>query len=188
MIFKNKASRPYSFHLQGIYDRSQGAGFTQTNVPSAPPGVPGEPVPPGEARTYTWRITRNQGPTNSEFSCKTGAYYSTVDKVCTCPFSLFTGSNFRTNVTKLKIFTLFQERDLHSGLIGPLVICKAGTKRTRHNLLQDVQEVSLLFHTFDETKSWYLKENLQRYCAPPCRANTEDPWYHMSNKFAGRLL
>lgn len=156
VIFKNKASRPYSFHLQGIYDRSQGAGFTQTNVPSAPPGVPGEPVPPGEARTYTWRITRNQGPTNSEFSCKTGAYYSTVDK----------------------------EKDLNSGLIGPLVICKAGTKRTRHNLLQDVQEVSLLFHTFDETKSWYLKENLQRYCAPPCRANTEDPWYHMSNKFA----
>lgn len=81
VIFKNKASRPYSFHLQGIYDRSQGAGFTQTHVPSAPPGVPGEPVAPGEARTYTWKITRNQGPTKSEFSCKTGAYYSTVDKV-----------------------------------------------------------------------------------------------------------
>uniref|UniRef100_A0A7N8X3W3 Coagulation factor VIII, procoagulant component n=1 Tax=Mastacembelus armatus TaxID=205130 RepID=A0A7N8X3W3_9TELE len=143
VVFKNKASRPYSFHLQGVYDRSQAA-------------VPGEPVAPGETRTYNWRITKKQGPTDSEFDCKTGAYYSTVDK----------------------------EKDLHSGLIGPLVICKPGTLWTRQNSQPDIQEFALLFHTFDETKSWYLEENLQQYCAPPCQANTEDPWYHTSNKFA----
>ncbi|XP_070819516.1 coagulation factor VIII [Chaetodon trifascialis] len=156
VIFKNKASRPYSFHLQGVYDRSQGAGFAQTHTSSAPPGVPGEPVPPGEARTYNWRITRKQGPTDTEFDCKTGAYYSTVDK----------------------------ERDLHSGLIGPLVICKSGTLQTRQYTQPGVQDFSLLFHTFDETKSWYLEENLRQHCTPPCQANTEDPWYHISNKFA----
>lgn len=156
VVFKNKASRPYSFHLQGVYDRSQGAGMGQSQASSAPPGVPGEPVAPGEARTYNWRVTRKQGPTDTEFDCKTGAYYSTVDK----------------------------ERDLHSGLIGPLVICKSGTLRTHQNTQRDVQEFALLFHTFDETKSWYLEESLQRHCAPPCQANTEDPWYHISNKFA----
>lgn len=78
-----------------------------------------------------------------------------------------------------------QERDLHSGLIGPLVICKPGTLQTRHNRQLNIQEFSLFFHTFDETKSWYLQENLQRHCAPPCQVNTEDPWYHDSNKFAG---
>lgn len=83
MIFKNKASRPYSFHLQGVYDRSQAAGIAQTQASSAPRGAPGEAVPPGEARTYSWRITKKQGPTNTEFDCKAGAYYSTVDKVCT---------------------------------------------------------------------------------------------------------
>lgn len=82
VIFKNKASRSYSFHLHGVYDRSQGAGVAQTYSSSAPPGVPGEPVPPGEARTYNWRVTKKQGPTDTEFDCKTGAYYSTVDKVC----------------------------------------------------------------------------------------------------------
>uniref|UniRef100_A0AAQ6A9K0 F5/8 type C domain-containing protein n=1 Tax=Amphiprion ocellaris TaxID=80972 RepID=A0AAQ6A9K0_AMPOC len=123
---------------------------------SAPPGVPGEPVPPGEARTYNWKVTRKQGPTDPKFDCKTGAYYSTVDK----------------------------ERDLHSGLIGPLVICKSGKLKTNQNAQQDLREFSLLFHTFDETKSWYLEENLQRYCAPPCQVNTEDPWYHTSNMFA----
>lgn len=83
MIFKNKASRPYSFHLQGVYDRSQAAGITQTQASSAPPGAPGDPVPPGEARTYTWKIAKNQGPKKDELDCKAGAYYSTVDKVCT---------------------------------------------------------------------------------------------------------
>lgn len=82
-------------------------------------------------------------------------------------------------------FTLLQERDLHSGLIGPLVICKSGILRTRQNTQRDVQEFALLFHTFDETKSWYLEESLRQHCAPPCQANTEDPWYHISNKFAG---
>ncbi|KAM4555108.1 coagulation factor VIII [Odontesthes bonariensis] len=156
VIFKNNAKRPYSFHLHGVYDRSQGAGTAQTSSFSAPAGVPGEPVPPGEARTYNWRISKKQGPTDPEFDCKTGAYYSTVDK----------------------------EKDLHSGLIGPLVICKTGKLQTRQNKQPDIQEFSLLFHTFDETKSWYLEENLQRYCAPPCQANTKDPWYHTSNKFA----
>lgn len=81
VIFKNKASRPYSFHLHGVYDRNQAAGFTQNYASSAPPGVPGEPLAPGEVRTYNWRITKTQGPTDSEFDCKAGTYYSTVDKV-----------------------------------------------------------------------------------------------------------
>uniref|UniRef100_A0A7N6FI65 F5/8 type C domain-containing protein n=1 Tax=Anabas testudineus TaxID=64144 RepID=A0A7N6FI65_ANATE len=144
VIFKNKASRPYSFHLQGVYDRSQAAG------------APGDPVPPGEARTYTWKIAKNQGPKKDELDCKAGAYYSTVDK----------------------------EKDLHSGLIGPLVICKPGILQTYQNRVSNMQEFALLFHTFDETKSWYLEENMQRHCAPPCQINTEDPWYHESNKFA----
>uniref|UniRef100_A0A672J286 Coagulation factor VIII, procoagulant component n=1 Tax=Salarias fasciatus TaxID=181472 RepID=A0A672J286_SALFA len=145
VTFKNKALRPYSFHLQGVYDRSPETSFIQA-----------KPVPPGETRTYNWRVTWKQGPTESEFDCKTGAYYSTVDK----------------------------DRDLNSGLIGPLVICKSGTLQTHLNTQIGIQEFSLLFHTFDETKSWYMEENLQRYCAPPCQANTADPWYHTSNTFA----
>ncbi|KAM4585597.1 venom prothrombin activator oscutarin-C non-catalytic subunit [Fundulus diaphanus] len=153
VIFKNKAKRPYSFHLHGVYDRNQHVGAAQSSSPS---GVPGEPVPPGESRSYNWKISKKQGPSDPEFNCKTGAYYSTVDK----------------------------ERDLHSGLIGPLVVCKSGTLQNHPNPPLDIQDFSLLFHTFDETKSWYHEENLQKYCAPPCQANTEDPWYHISNKFA----
>ncbi|XP_051922357.1 coagulation factor VIII isoform X2 [Hippocampus zosterae] len=158
VIFKNKASRPYSFHLQGVYDRSQGFGMAQQYAQSLTAGVPGEPVPPGEVRTYNWRITKKQGPTDAQFDCKAGAYYSTVDK----------------------------ERDLHSGLIGPLIICKAGTLPAAKNseVGQMIQDFSLLFHTFDETKSWYLEENLKKHCVSPCEVNPDDSWYHVGNTFA----
>ncbi|KAK0138572.1 Coagulation factor VIII [Merluccius polli] len=156
VTFKNKASRPYSFHLQGVYDRSQGGGMDQTQTSSSPPGVPGEAVPPGESRVYNWRITKKQGPTDEEFDCKAGAYYSTVNK----------------------------EKDLHSGLIGPLIICKSHTLDSHLHLQANIQEYALLFHSFDETKSWYIEENLQRHCVPPCEAIPEDPWFQISNKFA----
>ncbi|XP_007550435.1 coagulation factor VIII isoform X1 [Poecilia formosa] len=158
VTFKNNAKRPYSLHLHGVYDRSQHLSPAESSASS---DIPGEPVPPGQTRTYNWKISKYQGPSDPEFNCKTGAYYSTVDK----------------------------ERDLHSGLVGPLVICKSGTLQTnrwQNNLKMhpDIQDFSLLFHTFDETKSWYHEENLLKHCSPPCQANTQDPWYHTSNKFA----
>lgn len=66
------------------------------------------------------------------------------------------------------------------------MICKPGTLSTHLQIQPDIQEFALLFHTFDETKSWYMEENLRRHCAPPCQANTQDSWYQLSNKFAGR--
>nr|XP_061793417.1 coagulation factor VIII-like [Nerophis lumbriciformis] len=156
VVFKNKASRPYSFHLQGVYDRTQGVGIAQSYAQSPPAGVPGEPVPPGETRVYNWKITTTQGPTDAEFKCKAGAYYSTVDK----------------------------ERDLHSGLIGPLLVCKNGTLPNSEDLGPEVQDYSLLFHTFDETKSWYLEENLKKHCVHPCQVNQADTWYKISNRFS----
>lgn len=71
------ASRPYSLHLHGVYDKSQGDGQSSG---AGVAGVPGEAVQPGEVRVYTWRITRKQGPTAAEFDCKAGAYYSTQNK------------------------------------------------------------------------------------------------------------
>ncbi|KAL0973846.1 hypothetical protein UPYG_G00211980 [Umbra pygmaea] len=151
VIFKNMASKPYSLHLHGVYDKTQNGGQFQAGSS----GVPGEAVQPGEVKVYTWKISRKQGPTSEEFDCKTGAYYSTLNK----------------------------EMDLNSGLIGPLVICKPGTLHPQRILQSNIQEYALLFHTFDETKSWYLDENIRQYCSPPCHAQKEDLWFQLSNKF-----
>uniref|UniRef100_A0A8C2AH60 Coagulation factor VIII, procoagulant component n=1 Tax=Cyprinus carpio TaxID=7962 RepID=A0A8C2AH60_CYPCA len=144
VVFKNLASRPYSFHLHGVYDKMQGSF------------IPGDPVPPGEERVYNWRISRRQGPSASEFDCKAGAYYSDVN----------------------------MEKDINSGLIGPVLICRPGTLRPHVLLQPDVTDFFLLFTTFDERKSWYLDYNTRKFCTPPCQAKVDDPWFETSNKFA----
>ncbi len=85
VVFKNLAFRPYSFHLHGVYDKTQGS-FSPGKGPMGAKAeeVPGDPVPPGEERVYNWRISRRQGPSASEFDCKAGAYYSDVNMVIQC--------------------------------------------------------------------------------------------------------
>lgn len=81
VVFKNLASRPYSFHLHGVYDKMQGSYGPEGSKAEE---VPGDPVPAGEERVYNWRISKRQGPTASEFDCKAGAYYSNVNMVTQC--------------------------------------------------------------------------------------------------------
>lgn len=52
-----------------------------------------------------------------------------------------------------------QERDIHSGLIGPLLICRKGTLDRASNLPLDMREFVLLFMVFDEKKSWYYEKS-----------------------------
>ncbi|XP_017565233.1 coagulation factor VIII [Pygocentrus nattereri] len=158
VVFKNLASRPYSLHLHGVYDKTTGSFG-----PGVSPGeglrdgeAPGDPVPPGEERVYNWRITKRQGPYSKDFDCKAGAYYSTVD----------------------------MEKDINSGLIGPLLICRPGTLQPRFLLQPGVQDLFLLFTIFDERKSWYLDYNIKEFCTPPCQAKVDDPWFEFGNRFA----
>nr|XP_055033767.1 coagulation factor VIII [Misgurnus anguillicaudatus] len=157
VVFKNKATRSYSFHLHGVYDKTQGSFG-----PGISPGgfkageVPGDPVPPGQQRVYSWRISKRQGPSASEFDCKAGAYYSNVN----------------------------MEKDINSGLIGPMLICRPGTLHPDVLLQPGVTDFFLLFTTFDERKSWYLDDNIKTYCAPPCQVREDDPWFQITNRFA----
>ncbi|KAJ8337919.1 hypothetical protein SKAU_G00368850 [Synaphobranchus kaupii] len=143
VTFKNLASRPYSFHLHGVYDKSQGVEN-------------GKEVKPNDERVFKWKIARSQGPSHNEFDCKAGAYYSNLN----------------------------MEKDIHSGLIGPLILCKPGTLHPLFDLQPGIKQFSLLFTVFDETKSWYLEDNIRRFCKPPCHIRNDDPWFKISNKFA----
>lgn len=53
-------------------------------------------VPPGEIMMYLWKLTAEDGPTEADPRCLTRVYQSTLDPV----------------------------RDVASGLVGPLIICK----------------------------------------------------------------
>ncbi|KAA8593122.1 hypothetical protein FQN60_018577 [Etheostoma spectabile] len=59
-------------------------------------------------------------------------------------------------VIKAEVGQSIMERDIHSGLIGPLLVCREGTLNREST---DMREFTLLFMTFDESQSWYYKEN-----------------------------
>ncbi|XP_015282008.1 PREDICTED: coagulation factor VIII [Gekko japonicus] len=117
---------------------------------------PGE-VQPNQVREYTLKVQREMAPTAEEFECKAWLYFSSINL----------------------------EKDLHSGLIGPLIICQPGVLSTAHGRQLSIQEFSLLFTIFDETKSWYFAENIERNCPSPCHIQMDDPVFKTSNTFYG---
>ncbi|XP_037698864.1 ceruloplasmin [Choloepus didactylus] len=110
------------------------------------------PTLPGETRTYMWEIPERSGAGMEDSACIPWVYYSTVDQV----------------------------KDLYSGLIGPLIVCR------RHYLKvfnpKKILEFSLLFLVFDENQSWYLDENIQTYSDHPEKVNKDDDEFIGSNK------
>uniref|UniRef100_A0A8C0H708 Plastocyanin-like domain-containing protein n=1 Tax=Chelonoidis abingdonii TaxID=106734 RepID=A0A8C0H708_CHEAB len=114
-----------------------------------------EAVQPGELREYSWKVLPQMAPTVNEFDCKAWAYFSSVNL----------------------------EKDLHSGLVGPLLICRPGVLSPAFRRQLEVQEFSLLFTIFDETKSWYLAENMERNCPPLCQIQPDDPDFRRSSYF-----
>ncbi|XP_009584342.1 PREDICTED: coagulation factor VIII-like [Fulmarus glacialis] len=115
----------------------------------------GEVVQPGKLRKYSWKVLPQMAPTTQEFDCKAWAYFSSVDL----------------------------EKDLHSGLIGPLIICRRGVLSFIFRRQLAVQEFSLLFTIFDETKSWYFLENMERNCRPPCHIQQDNPDLKRNHSF-----
>uniref|UniRef100_A0A8C6XRE3 Plastocyanin-like domain-containing protein n=1 Tax=Naja naja TaxID=35670 RepID=A0A8C6XRE3_NAJNA len=116
-----------------------------------------EAVQPNQVRQYSFKVLPEMAPSANEFNCKAWAYFSSVNL----------------------------EKDLHSGLIGPLIICQAGVLRTTHDRQLTIQEFSLLFTIFDETKSWYFAENFERSCRSPCRIQMDDPCFPFAGKLHG---
>ncbi|XP_077165346.1 coagulation factor VIII [Paroedura picta] len=108
-----------------------------------------EAVQPNQAREYTLKVQQEMAPTSEEFECKAWLYFSSINL----------------------------EKDMHSGLIGPLIICQPGVLSTVHGRQLTIQEFSLLFTIFDETKSWYFAENLERNCPSPCNTQIDHSFY-----------
>ncbi|NWU08078.1 FA8 factor, partial [Cephalopterus ornatus] len=109
------------------------------------------PIPPGQSFTYSWSLTLEDGPTQADPRCLTRFYYSSIDPV----------------------------RDTASGLIGPLLICFKKSMDQRGNQVNNTRLV--LFSVFDENRSWYLEENIRRFCSDPALVDTRDPQFYASN-------
>ncbi|KPP73846.1 coagulation factor V-like, partial [Scleropages formosus] len=130
VVFKNLAGRPYSLHAHGVSYSKQMEGLKYDDNSPHWYKLDNE-VLPNESYTYIWKVEPKAGPKRHDSDCRMWPYYSGVNP----------------------------EKDIHSGLVGPLLICREGTLNKE---LVDMREFILLFMSFDETKSWYYEKNLQR--------------------------
>ncbi|PNI78330.1 CP isoform 1 [Pan troglodytes] len=110
------------------------------------------PTLPGETLTYVWKIPERSGAGTEDSACIPWAYYSTVDQV----------------------------KDLYSGLIGPLIVCRRPYLEVFNP--RKKLEFALLFLVFDENESWYLDDNIKTYSDHPEKVNKDDEEFIESNK------
>uniref|UniRef100_A0A8C9FEY4 ferroxidase n=1 Tax=Pavo cristatus TaxID=9049 RepID=A0A8C9FEY4_PAVCR len=144
---KNFASRPYSVHPHGVFYDKDSEGALY------PDGTGGKSkeddfVVPGGNYTYTWPVRKSYSPTLADSNCLTWIYHSHIDT----------------------------PRDIASGLIGPLLVCKKGTETGAANAF------ALMFSIVDENVSWYLDENINTFCLEPATVNKEDEGFQTSNR------
>ncbi|XP_053436033.1 hephaestin isoform X5 [Nycticebus coucang] len=110
---------------------------------------------PGEMLTYQWNIPERSGPGPNDSACVSWIYYSAVDPI----------------------------KDMYSGLVGPLVICRKGILEPHGGRSDMDREFALLFLIFDENQSWYLEENVATHGPQePGHVNLQDETFLESNK------
>ncbi|XP_027753564.1 coagulation factor V [Empidonax traillii] len=152
IVFKNKASRPYSIYFHGVTlsKSAEGADYPLDHTSN---GTQSRGVEPGKTYTYEWKISKTDQPTAQDAQCITRLYHSAV------------------NI----------ERDIASGLIGPLLICKSEALTQKGVQKKADGEQQAMFAVFDENKSWYLEDNIKEYCSNPASVKRDDPKFYNSN-------
>uniref|UniRef100_A0A8C9V1Y0 ferroxidase n=1 Tax=Scleropages formosus TaxID=113540 RepID=A0A8C9V1Y0_SCLFO len=146
VVFKNKASRPYSIYPHGLTIDKDAEG---TYYPEGGTHA----VQPGQTYTYVWKVIDEDEPTDRDSRCLTRMYHSAVDI----------------------------PRDIASGLVGHLLICKSQSLNKRNVQLKADKEQQAMLAVFDENKSWYLDENIKTFCSDPSNVNKNSPDFYESN-------
>lgn len=148
---KNFASRPYTFHAHGVT-------YTKANEGAIYPDNTtdfqraDDKLFPGQQYLYVLRANE-PSPGEGDSNCVTRIYHSHVDA----------------------------PKDIASGLIGPLILCKKGSlhKEKEENI---DQEFVLMFSVVDENLSWYLEDNIKTFCSEPEKVDKDNEDFQESNR------
>uniref|UniRef100_M3XTM3 Ceruloplasmin n=1 Tax=Mustela putorius furo TaxID=9669 RepID=M3XTM3_MUSPF len=149
---KNFASRPYTFHPHGITYRKEHEGAIYPDN-TTDFHKADDKVYPGEQYTYVLDATEDQSPGEEDSNCVTRIYHSHIDA----------------------------PKDIASGLIGPLIICKKDSLDNEKEKNID-QEFVVMFSVVDENLSWYLDDNIKNYCSEPEKVDKDDEDFQESNR------
>ncbi|KAA0712528.1 Ceruloplasmin [Triplophysa tibetana] len=149
---KNTATRVYSIHAHGVsYNKSSEGALYPDS--SEKIEKTDDSVGPGKSFSYIWTLPVSHSPGKDDTNCLTRIYHSHVNA----------------------------PKDIASGLIGPLIICKKGTLDVHGDKSADYL-YALMFTVSDENLSWYLDENIKTHCSATAKVNKEDEDFQESNK------
>ena len=134
VVFRNKATQPYSMHPHGVfYDKdSEGAPYDdgRTGADDAD-----DAVAPGGTHTYLWPVPERAGPAHGEGSTAFWMYHSHVE----------------------------EHKDINAGLLGPLIVTARGSARDDGTPTDVDRELVVMFGEFDEIESPYYQRNVRTY-------------------------
>lgn len=142
VIFQNNAeNNSYSMHPHGVFytKQNEGVPLNKNNTQDMMNGnnaTDGGMVPPGMRWTYEWLVPERSGPGPNDPSSIVWLYHSHVDEM----------------------------KDTNAGLVGPIIISRAGISTDANAKPSDVdKEFVVLFTLVDENESWYLDYNIERF-------------------------
>ncbi|XP_052768207.1 ferroxidase HEPHL1-like [Mya arenaria] len=153
VVVTNLATRPYSFLAGGVAMTKDNEGAFYKNA-RKDPRRSGAIVPIGAVRVYKFDVLQNSAPTHIDPDCLTYPYHSAVDV----------------------------QKDIYSGLFGPMVICKPGTLTKSGTQKLFDREFFLNWMVIDENLSWYIDENIQTFTTMPWTVNKKDRSFVSSNQ------
>ncbi len=142
VVFKNNATHPYSMHPHGVFYKKDSEGALYEDGTSGSDKVD-DAVPPGKTHVYTWEVPERAGP----------------------------GPNDPSSIVWLYHSHSYEMRDVHSGLVGAIIISRRGASDAAGKPKDVDREFVCLFMLFDENQSWYLDYNIQTYTSDPKGVN-----------------
>jgi hephaestin len=138
VVFRNNASRPYSMHPHGVfYDKDSEGAVYDDGTTDVDKADDG--VPPGGTHTYVWPVPERAGPTADEGSSIMWMYHSHLD----------------------------EPKDVNAGLMGVMIITKAGMMGEDGRPIDVDREFVVAFAEIDENESWYFEDNINAYAGNP---------------------
>ncbi|XP_062998189.1 hephaestin [Elgaria multicarinata webbii] len=151
---KNFARRPFTIHPHGVFYKKDSEGSLYPDM-SSQDLRKDDAIPPGGSHMYTWTIPEAHGPTADDPGCLTWIYHSHINA----------------------------PKDIATGLIGPLLICREGTLKNLSQNRRDMDlDFFLMISVIDENESWHLGENIASFCSEPGTVDEEDEAFKESNK------
>ncbi|MEC5193179.1 FtsP/CotA-like multicopper oxidase with cupredoxin domain [Arthrobacter sp. MP_M7] len=151
VVFKNNLDRPASVHVHGVFYDKASEGAPYEDGTQARDHGD-DAVPPGTSYTYS-KVPDRAGPGPMDGSSVMWMYHSHTNEVA----------------------------DDYAGLVGPMVITKAGAARDDGTPTDVDREFFVQFKVSNENASPYLQRNIDRFAGDPASVNPADEEFGESN-------